>query len=458
MSREILLRTLSVAALAAALAPATAHAKPKPVTTFNGGGATQEQGLYAGQNNPNTGAPQSEMSLWNSTKQVATFGTYWGSGAGVGQQAFLQNDLTCDINKVTGANGGKCANTPGGANTVHYATSDSVLSSTQASTWATSTWGQSAAGNLIQIPMVGSSSAIVTNDTNVTGNGQLNLSDNDLCGIFSGLITNFSQLTDTGTFKPAAGGIQVVYRTDSAGATFILTNHLAAVCNAGNTKLGVTFSATSTFSTLFGGNVAGTIPNSFGTQLSAGEANYLAGLSNGPVPQAIGYLSPDWTSVVPTSPNLLQNGLPSPLLVGGIFVGATAFLPTVKNITAALIHVKIGTNLTPPANKTDGANPLKWVPTVQTVTTGYPIVGYNTFLLAQCYQNATNATAIKAFLLKHYTAAPYKSIQTNNGFTAIPNAGTAKFIAAIQKNILKNASSWGVDLGDAAACAGLAGR
>ena len=42
MSKEILLRTLSVAALAAALAPAAAHAKPKPATTINGGGATQE--------------------------------------------------------------------------------------------------------------------------------------------------------------------------------------------------------------------------------------------------------------------------------------------------------------------------------------------------------------------------------------------------------------------------------
>jgi len=204
--------------------------------------------------------------------------------------------------------------------------------------------------------------------------------------------------------------------------------------------------------------VSATIPNSFGTSLSSGEANYLAGLSNGPVPQAIGYLSPDWTSLVTTSPNLLQNGLPSPLLVGGVFVGATAFLPTVKNITAALIHVKIGSNLTPPANKTDGANPLKWVPIVQVVTTGYPIVGYNSFALAQCYASATNTTAIKAFLLKSYTAAAYKSIQTNNGFTAIPNAGTAKFIAAVQKNILKNSNGWGVDLGDAAACAGLPGR
>jgi phosphate transport system substrate-binding protein len=458
MSKELLLRTLSVVAMAAAMVPAVAHAKVKPVTTLNGGGATQEQGVYAGPNNPNTGAPQSELSLWNSTKEAGTFGTYWGSGSGTGQQAFIQNDLTCDINKVTGFNSGKCSNTPGGANTVHYETSDTVLSAAQVSTWATSTWGQSYAGNLIQIPTLGSSSSIVVNDTNVTGNGQLNLTDNDLCGIFSGLITDFSQITDSGTFTPAPGAIQVVYRSDSSGATFILTNHLSGVCNSGNTKAGVTFTATSTFSTLFGGNVSGTIPDSAGELLSQGVANYMAGLSNGPVPQAIGYVSPDWTSLVTTSPNLLSNGLPSPLVVGGVYVGATAFLPTVKNITAALVHVKVGTNLTPPANKTDGNNPLKWVPTVQVVTTGYPVVGYNSFGLPQCFSSTTNLAAVKAFLVKHYTATAYKTIQVNNGFAAVPNSGTEKFIAAVQANILKNTNGWGTDLGDATACAGLPGR
>jgi phosphate transport system substrate-binding protein len=456
MSREILLRTLSVAALAAALAPAVVQAAT--VQTLNGGGATSPQADYAGTNDPNTGAPRSELSLYNTTSTKVTFGTYWGSGSGVGQQAFLQNDLTCDINKVTGANGGKCNNTPGGANAVHYGTSDSVLNATQVSTWATSTWGQSAAGNLIQLPALGTGPAIVVNDTNVTSNGQLNLSDSDLCGIFSGLITDYSQLTDTGTFKPAPGGIQVVYRIDSAGPTFLLTNHLAAVCNSGNTKAGITFAPTTTFATLFPGGVAAFIPNSFGVTLSAGTANYMAGLSNGPVPQAIGYVSPDWTSITPNSPEVLQNGLPSPLLVAGIFNGKLAYTPTTKNILAGLQHVKIGTNLTPPANKTDGANPLKWVPTVQVVTIGYPIVGYGTFLFAQCYNNATDLAGIKSFLTSHYTATAYKAFQSNNGLVPIPNAGSAKFLAAIQKNILKNANAWGTDLGDKAACTGLAGR
>jgi hypothetical protein len=455
MSREFLRRTLSVAALAAALSPASGLAQ---IATLNGGGATSPQADYAGTNDPNTGAPRSEFSLWNSTKQKATFGTYWGSGSGVGQQAFIQNDLTCDINKVTGNNSGKCSNTPGGANAVHYGTSDSVLSTAQVATWSTSTWGQSAAGNLIQLPALGTGPAIITNDTNITSNGQLQLSDNDLCGIFSGLITDFSQLTDTGSFKPAPGGIQVVYRIDSSGPTQMLTNHFSAVCNTSNTKAGITFTATTTFATLFPGGVAAFIPNSFGVTLSSGMANYMAGLSNGPVPQAIGYVSPDWTSITPNSPEVLQNGLPSPLLVGAIYNGAAAFLPTVANIIKGLANVKTGTNLTPPANATDGANPLKWVPTVQVVKTGYPIVGYGTFLFPQCYQTAADATAVKAYLVKHYTGAPYKSIQSNNGLVPIPNSGTAKFITAIQKNITTNKNGWKTDIGNTTACAGLAGR
>jgi ABC-type phosphate transport system substrate-binding protein len=90
------------------------------------------------------------------------------------------------------------------------------MSAGQISIWATSSFGQSAAGNLIQIPAFGIAPAIVANDTNITKNGELELSDNDLCGIFSGLITDFSQITDSST-APAAGVFTLVYRTDVSG-------------------------------------------------------------------------------------------------------------------------------------------------------------------------------------------------------------------------------------------------
>jgi hypothetical protein len=456
MSRSFLLRTLSIAALAAGLSPAARATTP---AIINGGGATSPQADYAGPNNPSTGAPTSEFSLYNSAVTTVQFGTYWGSGSGTGQQAFIQNDLTCDINKVTGANSGKCSNTPGGADTVHYGFSDTPLNSTQIATWATSSWGQAAAGNLIQIPTLGTGEAIVVNDTNITANGQATFSDNDLCGIFSGLITDFSQITDSKT-APAAGQFKFVYRTDSAGPTYIITEHLAAVCNAGNTKAGVTFSAVTTFSSLFTslGGISAVIPNSVGETLNSGVADYLAGLSNGAVPQAIGYVSPDWTSITPNSPEVLSNGLPSPLLVAALQNGPKSYTPTTANIKIALAHVTQGSNLTPPTNATEGANPGLWIPTIQVVSTGYPIVGYGTLDLPQCYSNATISKNIIAFLKDHYANASYKTIQSNNGLVSVANSGAATFVATIQKNIEANKNGWGTDIGDKTACAGKAGR
>jgi phosphate transport system substrate-binding protein len=456
MSRSFLLRTLSVTALAAAMSPA---ALAKPPVIINGGGATSPQADLAGPNNPSTGAPQSEMSYYNSTETKEQFGTYWGAGSGTGQQAFIQNDLTCDINKVTGANSGKCSNTPGGADTVHYGTSDTPLNSTQIATWATSSWGQSAAGNLIQIPSVGTGEAIIVNDTNITANGQATFSDNDLCGIFSGLITDFSQITDSKT-APAAGQFKFVYRTDSAGPTYIITQHLSAVCNATNTNAGVTFSAVTTFASLFTslGGISTVIPNSVGETLNSGVANYLAGLSNGPVPQAIGYTSPDWTSITPDSPQLLSNGQPSPLLVAALANGSKDYLPTVTNIITALAEVKTGENLTPPTNATEGANPTLWVPTIQVVSKGYPIVGYGTFDLPQCYANATIQKGVLAFLSDHYTNTTYKGFQNNSGLVPVNRTGAAKFLTAITDNILKNKNTWNTNIGNTTACDGLVGR
>ena len=458
MSREFLLRTLSVAALAAMTAPAAYAA-----STLNGGGATSPQGDYAGPNN-SKGAPTSELSTYNAATTGAVYGTYWGSGS-TGQTAFLNNDLTCDINKVTGNNGGKCSGTPGGADTVHYNFSDSALNTTQTAQWSTSTWGQSAAGNLIQLPALGTGEAIVVNDTNITANGKLQLSDSDLCEIFSGGYTDFSQITDSST-APAAGAFQFVYRVDSAGTTFIITEHLSHACTAGNSN-GITFTPTSTFATLFpGGNVNAKIPNAVPQTGNSGIANYLAGLTtSGTIPQAIGYVAPDWTSV-PTAPDtFLSNGKTSPLLVAAVFNGTTAYIPNTANLTLALKHISAvasGSPSNPPSTAAQGANPLNWIPIIQAVSTGYPIVGYGTVDIAQCYSDPTVAAAVIAFLTDHYKVAAYKGIQKKNGLVAVSATKGANFIAVIADHILANKgnakTAWNIDIQDPKVCKGLVGR
>ena len=441
------------------MAGQAAFAKTVPV--INGGGATAEEGAYAGPNSSG-GQPLSEFSTFNTGTTAVQFGTFWGSSSGTGQTAFLNNDLTCDINKVTGANGGNCSNTPGGADTVHYNVSESTLNTTQVGVWSTSTWGQSAAGNLIQLPSIGTGLAIPVVDTNITKNGQLELTDNDLCEIFSGGYTDFSQITDSGTFKPAAGKITVAYRSDSGGTTGVLTEHLSKVCTVG-TNSNITFTATTTFATLFSGGIP---PANFaGEKGNGGIANYLAGLSGTAVTQALSYVSQDWTSIPVAPDNQLTNGARPELLVAAVFNGTKAYTPTIASLKLAFAHVSVTANgvTNPPSTAAEGANPLNWVPVIQKVSSGYPLVGYGTLDFAQCYGTKPIQTGIVQYLKDHYKNASYKTIQTNNGIVAIANTPVAKFLTTVEDHIIANVSSgsspaWNINIGNATACAGKVGR
>ena len=435
MTRTHLLGAASAVALAC-LSTANAFA----ASTIAGGGSTLAQYDYL-----------SEFSTYNAGTSGAVFGTYYEAGSGAGQAALLNDDLTCDINKVTGNNGGNCSGGSGvgqPGNTVDYGASDATLSSSQISTWATYPYGQPAAGNLIQLPSMGVGISIPTQNSKVTTNGGLILNDADLCGVFSGKITDFSALTlGKGSVTPAAGPITVVYRNDGSGTSFLLTNHLSAVCNSGNSN--ITFTATTTFASLFPNS---TPPANFiGEKGSSGVASELATL-----PSAIGYLSPDFTTLDPNS------GAPkNSLVVAALLNGKIAELPTTKNITAALARPVLGSNLTPPTNATQGANPSAYVPLIQTVSAGYPIVGYTTFDFAQCYADKTIGSGIIAFLNDHYTKAAYLTEQNNNGFVAVSNSGAAKFLTVIRQHILANKNTnpaWNVDIDDKTACKGLVGR
>jgi hypothetical protein len=440
----------SLAALAIAASPAL-HAQP---ATMNGGGAASQYFDYAA---PDVnGKPVSEMFTFDTLQSNAQFGTYWATTSGTAQTALLQNDLTCLINKVLYNTG--CSNTPGGADTVHYAISETALSAATIAQWSTSSWGQSAAGNLIQLPAMGTALAIVVNDTNITKNGAVTLSTNDLCEIFSGGYTDFSQITDSAT-QPAAGEITLVYRSDSAGNTFSLINHLAAVCTSANTAPGVTFTPTSSFSTLFS-NISTQLPNGLGISGLANYANTMAGLEpQGVLPQAIGYISPDWTSVDSGTSNAkLSNGLPSPLIVAALANGHKTYLPVAASIRIALNHI-LQANLTqPPSTAAQGANPANWVPVIQTVSAGYPIVTYTIIDLPQCYANPQITAGMIAFLTDHYTNATFKTIQHDNGLVSVTNTSAAKFLAPIKADILANKNGWNTDIGNATACAGKAGR
>jgi ABC-type phosphate transport system substrate-binding protein len=433
MTRSHLLGAVSAAALACLSTGASAQ------STIYGGGSTLAQFDY-GLGAPNA-TPGGEFSLFNSSAPAAVFSTYWESGSGTGQLAFLSNDLSCDISKAQGTL--NCTHT----GVVDYGASDATLSSAQIASWATSSVGQSAAADLIQLPSMGVAVSVPVNDTGLTKNYKLVMNDADLCGVFSGKLTNFNQLSGFAKAKIGAGAFNVVYRSDGSGTTFLLTNHLSAVCTSANSN--ITFTATTTFASLFPN---ATPPSTFfGESGSSNVAAFLNGTSSyGAQPQALGYITPDYTSV--------DNGA-SALVVAAITSGSVkAGQPTVKGITLALQNPVSGQNLTPPSTAQQAANPTAWVPLIQTVKKGYPIVGYTTFDLAQCYADPNVSNAVIAFLTDHYTTKAYTNIQNSNGFTPVSSSGSAKFLQAIQADILGNTKGFNTNIGNATACAGKAGR
>jgi hypothetical protein len=456
MFRPTLLGAASLACLATA-----AHGQSQIL----GGGSSGTSNVYVNEYskfNPGAAAPRGGPPP---QMPPAKFSTYWAAGTPVGQQAFFADDLTCDIDAVTGANGGACAGPAGGAgNIVDYAASDAVFSASQIATWATSAFGQTAARDLIELPSMGAATAIAVDNAKIGANGALTLSDNDLCGVFSGRITDFDQIADS-EVTPEPGPITVFVRTDFAGSSFWLTNHLAAVCNRGNSN--ISFTATSHFASLFPGGLPG---NFVGLTGDNSVPSAMAGC-DGPVTSALGYVSPDYTTIDPKSGATLSCSIGgsnrSPLLVAGVFVGKAAFTPTVKNIVKGLTNPAIGSHLSPPSQST-AADPLSWVPIVQTVKKGYPIVGYTIFDFAQCYADTNVPAALTSyteggvtepgFLPLHYGNKAYQKIENDNGFATLQQTAKTGFYTSILANMLADANGWNTDIGDTNVCANFAGR
>jgi len=299
----------------------------------------------------------------------------------------------------------------------------------------------------------------------IAKNGALELTDAQLCGIFSGKITNWSGLSvPAGGKAPAAGPITVVYRTDTGGTTFNLANHFVAACTTGatgNSNFAPGFVATNTFAKLFTGGVVPST-NFVGVVGNLAEANYLASIgTSAPVTSAIGYTSPDYTSLAPAPSSVLGNGLRSELLTAAVqnTTDGKYYTASVANITLALANPGASaTNTSPPTNATAAAIPTNWVPSLPQPAEGYPISAYSNIFVAQCYTIAATATGLVKFLDLHFANAAYGKIQTDNGLVRIANSAANKFEAAVNKNLLANGNGWNVNIGNATACKGYTGR
>jgi ABC-type phosphate transport system substrate-binding protein len=415
--RCALLRTTAIAAFACGGAGA-AFATSNGVTVNGGGstlaGATYEN-IYAdvGLNAVPAAHGSSTCPANGSTKKYDIFFGFVGSGAGA--SGFINNDST----RIGCAGNGLLDDFGAGDLPV-------ANNYTNGSTVFKSNYGY----QMIQLPAFGTPVAMALNVKGARANGSINLTDAQLCQIFSGAITSWSSIPGSGS----TAGIEVAYRQDSSGTSFLTTNHLGAVCGSVNTN-GITFSGTTKFATLFPGYTT-TVSNGVTYYLvpSGTFASDASGIGSGGVqlsvdttPNSIGYLSPDYTMIAP-KPVLDANGnAPVVAKVNGI-------LPNFAQTNAALKTIS--------TSGTSATNPDSFGFLDPNPTAGYPIVGYTYIYISPCYLNASKVTVIKDWLDGLYNVngtdtAAYSDI-TNGGFVPVPGTQASATPVGFAKTIVKD--------------------
>ena len=390
--RNVLAVSMTLAALCSAQAA---------MADRNGGGATLPQQLY-----------QTPGVL------TAGFAQYIGVGSGNGKAAFLTNDYTKFVAGVSNKN-------------VHWAGSDSKLSATELSTYATNkqpTWGK-----LIQVPSVATSVAIPFNKA---GDAAVDLSVQELCGVFSGRITDWGDISGA----DRTGPITVVYRSESSGTSELFTRFLNAKCNA---EAG-TFAVTTTFGTSFSGGLPAGAVSAAGSQ---GVMNAL-GAAEG----RITYMSPDYAAST-------LEGLDDATKVARVgkdeAQGVEGVSPAPGNVSAAIALVPVPA--TSPASVR--ANQDNWVPVfgkdgvtgVQPYpTSGYPILGFTNLIFSQCYANAGQTGQVRDFFTKHFGATANNDAAISaNRFVPLP----ANWKTAITDTFVTSTSA--LSIGKSDVCNGI---
>jgi ABC-type phosphate transport system substrate-binding protein len=180
---------------------------------------------------------------------TAGFAPYIGVGSGAGKAAFLNNDYTRFVPGDTSKN-------------VHWAGSDSKLSQAELNGYVTN--HGAAWGPLIQVPSVATS---------------VDLSINELCGVFSGRLTDWSDITGSGRTGP----IVVVYRAESSGTTELFTRFLNAKCSEPKGTFAITTNFASSLGSAPAGALAATGSQAVMDLVNAGEGR-------------ITYMSPDYAA------------------------------------------------------------------------------------------------------------------------------------------------------------------
>ena len=344
----------------------------------------------------------------------AGFAAYIGVGSGNGKAAFLNNDYTRFVAGTTGKN-------------VHWAGSDSKLNPSGETNPYLSAHG-AAWGPLIQVPAFATSVALPFNKT---GSNAVNFADvNTLCGVFSGRLTNWSQIPGSGR----SGFITVVYDSWSSGTTELFTRFLNASCSS--TLEGGTFAITTRFASSFSVGLPTGAVSAQGSRDMMDALNAAQG--------RITYMSPDYAAS-----NLA--GLDDATKVAQV----RGVSPAPANVSAAIAAVA-------PPTTAQRSDPNNWVPVFAATadlndpsvrpypTSGYPILGFTNLIFSQCYADATQTQQVRDFFTRHYGASVNNDAMiSNHRFVPLP----AYWKLAVRQSFLPSTNN--LSIGNPSVCNGI---
>ena len=250
----------------------------------------------------------------------------------------------------------------------------------------------------------------------------VDFSTNTFCGIFTGVITDWSDArikADNGNVALVPGvvdgnthPIKILYRNDSSGTTFLFSNAFANQCNESLYHIPAQWQAD--VNAFAGHNPADLGDNSFFIAIAAAghlPANFIGaagnlGVKNGVNNNAgsVGYMSTDFILPVdPTGPKAVNlqtyysfhNGLAAAFRAPNSKNG-TAIVGSAKPPVNKAASCPVGANLGQSPDGNCAHNPLNWgakFPKPLT-TSAYPLGGFTFIDSYTCYANAADVNAL----------------------------------------------------------------
>ncbi len=382
-------------------------ANSTPRTTFVAGGATLPALAYVGGNaltqNPALPASGSIFAEFATLTGVTT--QYCQTGSGFGKRVFDGDGTTGGVNGACAALGTSPGATNGfgapaslGLTDPDVTGSDAPLSQGEYTNFVN--FRSAARGEAVEEPSIIGSVALLYNNPDLAGT-QISLTSAQICSIYEGKITNWSQL------GRKARALLVAYRSDGSGTTFAFSNHLLATCPGSGLNTSQNFTGATppnvpvfpgTLPANFGG-FSGNVGVTQGIVANAGTIGYVeAANAKSAVGGALQYAKVNNTDPIKDLPQTAQN-----------------YVYNASTITLdAAVVTTGGPATTSPLTgvSRSGCVYLAVPQAYANITKGYPIIAVTNFLFSSAGNGATNATNLQKLVMEVNTPTLFGSAIT----------------------------------------------